>query len=156
MLCTAQHGGFYLGKRAKEGALMRKLLFILVCVMTAGCATTARYEAQLDSWIGSSEESLVAGWGVPDKEYRLNDGKKAVEYIQRDTIQTGGYAYTRPQTTYETGTIGDEPYSSTSTTYVKEVEPVKKYKLYCSTSFIIGTDGKVVSWQHEGNNCVAH
>ncbi len=87
--------------------------------------------------------------------YEMRDGKKAIAYVHKDTMRTGGYTYRVPQTTYHTGTIGDEKYSGTSTEYVTETTPVQKYRLSCKTSFIIDTEGKVESWHHEGNNCVS-
>lgn len=134
---------------------MKKTFLLLVCLGLTGCATTAKYEAGLNTWIGTSEDSLIASWGVPNKEYRLNDGKKAIEFVRKNTVQTGGYSYTVPQTTYQTGTIGDQTYSGTSTQYLRELTPVQKYKLSCRTSFIINSSGKVESWHHEGNDCVS-
>ncbi len=136
---------------------MRKSIYLFVMViLVSGCATTAKYEAKLNTWIGQSEDSLIAGWGVPNKTYTMSDGKKAIQYVHKNTVQTGGYTYTTPQTTYESGTIGDKPYSGTSTTYVTEIEPIRQYKSYCKTSFIINNSGKVESWHHEGNNCVSN
>ncbi len=134
---------------------MKKTLLLLLCLGLAGCATTAKYEAKLNTWIGTSEDSLIASWGVPDKEYRLNDGKKAIEFVRKNIVQTGGYTYTVPQTTYQAGVIGNQTYSGTSTQYVREITPVEKYKLFCKTSFIINSSGKVESWHHEGNDCVS-
>jgi hypothetical protein len=134
---------------------MGKTLLLLLCLALSGCATTAKYEAKLNTWIGVSEDSLIASWGVPDKEYHLNDGKKAIEFVHKNTVQTGGYSYTVPQTTYQAGTIGNQAYNGTSTTYVTEIEPIRKYKLSCQTSFIINSSRKVESWHHEGNNCVS-
>jgi uncharacterized protein YceK len=46
---------------------MKKLIYLCVMVMlVSGCATTAKYEAKLNTWIGTSEDSLIASWGVPD------------------------------------------------------------------------------------------
>ncbi len=134
---------------------MRRILVLLLCLGLSGCATTAKYEAKLNTWIGISEDSLIAAWGVPDLEYRMSDGKKAIAYIHKDTVQTGGYTYMEPQTTYQSGTIGNQTYSGTSTTYVTEREPVQRYGLSCKTSFIIDTSGKIKNWHHEGNNCVS-
>jgi hypothetical protein len=134
---------------------MKKILFFLLCLGLTGCATTARYDAKLNTWMGASESSLIASWGVPDKTYNLSDGKKAIEFVHKDVFETGGYTYTMPETTYHSGTVGGSPYSGISTTYVRETEPVRKYRMYCRTSFIIGSDGKVESWHHEGNNCVS-
>ncbi|MBP7216333.1 MAG: hypothetical protein KBA46_03505 [Candidatus Omnitrophica bacterium] len=134
---------------------MKKSIFLMLCLGLCGCATTAKYEAKLDTWIGASEDALVASWGVPDKTYNLNNGKKAIEFIHKNILETGGYTYTTPQRTYHSGKIGDETYSGTSTTYVRETEPVRKHRLYCATSFIINSNGSVESWRHEGNNCVS-
>jgi hypothetical protein len=135
---------------------MNKILVLLLCLGLSGCATTVKYEAKLNTWIGVSEDSLIAAWGVPDKTYDMRDGKKAIEYVHKDTVHTGGYTYTVPRTTYQTGTIGNETYSGTSTTYVTETTPAQKYKLSCKTSFIINNSGKVESWHHEGNNCISN
>lgn len=135
---------------------MNKLIYLFAMLMlVSGCATTKKYEAKLDTWIGASEDSLIASWGVPNKAYNMLDGKRAVEYVRKNTVQTGGYVYTIPQTTYHSGKIGGKLYSGTSTAYVTEIEPVKKYKYSCKTSFIINKSGKVESWHHEGNNCIS-
>ena len=134
---------------------MKKVFIFLFCLGLYGCATTAKYEAKLNTWIGVDEDSLISAWGVPDKEYRTNDGKKAVAYVNRNVVQTGGYTYTVPQTAYYSGTIGVKSYSGTSTQYVTETTPPQRYKLYCKTSFLIDKSGKVASWHHEGNNCVS-
>ena len=135
---------------------MEKALLLLLCLALSGCATTAKYEAKLNTWIGVSEDTLVAAWGVPDKKYNLSEGKKAIEFVYKNTVQTGGYTYMVPQTTYQSGTIGSRAYSGTSTTYVAETEPVRDYKLSCRTSFIIDKSGKVESWHHKGNDCVSN
>ena len=129
---------------------------LAVGVVLAGCATPAKYEAKLNAWIGASENSLIAAWGVPEKEYSMADGRKAIAYIHKDAIQTGGVVRTEPQVTYQTGTIGGTPYSGTSTTYTTEIEPPTVKKLYCKTSFVINAQGIIESWHHEGNNCVSH
>jgi hypothetical protein len=134
---------------------MKIMFVLLLCLGLCGCATTVKYERKLDILIGQSEEFLVATWGVPDKEYHLSDGKKAVEYMRKDTIRTGGYTYTYPRTAYQSGVINGKAYSGTSVQYVTETAPVQKFKLFCSTSFVISNSGKVESWHHEGNDCVS-
>lgn len=135
---------------------MEKIFFLLLCLGLSGCATGAKYDAKLNTWIGASENSLVASWGVPRRTYDMRDGKKAIEYVHKNTIQTGGYTYTMPETTYQSGTIGNQSYSGTSTTYAVETMPVQEYKLSCKTSFVIDNNGKVESWHHEGDNCVSN
>ncbi len=133
----------------------RKILFWLMVLSLSGCATTAKYEARLDTLVGKSEDVLISSWGVPDKEYRLSDGKKALEYVRKDTVKSGGYAYAYPQTVYQSGTINGKPYSGTATQYITETTPVQKFKLVCKTSFLLDKNGKIESWHHEGNDCVS-
>ncbi len=133
---------------------MKKAMVLLLCWGLCGCASTAKYEANLNKLIGVSEDSLVASWGIPNKTYNLDNGKKALEYVHKDTFQTGGYTYTTPQTSYRSGRIGNKTYSGTSTTYVTGTMPVEKHKFFCKTSFMLN-NGKVESWHHEGNNCVS-
>jgi hypothetical protein len=128
---------------------------LILLIFLGGCATTAKYEAQLNSLVGVSEDALIAAWGVPDMTYDMRDGKRAVAYMRKTTLQTGGTPYTVTQTTHQSGTIGDKPYSGTATTYSTEIEPVQKHKFSCKTTFIIGSNARVESWHHEGNNCVS-
>jgi len=134
---------------------MKKIFILLLSLALCGCATTVKYEARLNNLIGQTEDFLVATWGVPDKEYHLSDGKKAVEYVRKDIVRSGGNTYTYPQTVYQSGTIDGKPYSGTATQLVTETTPVQKFKLYCNTSFVISSSGKIESWHHEGNNCVS-
>jgi len=134
---------------------MKKLLGLLLCLGLCGCATTAKYDAKLNQWIGATEDSLVASWGIPNKTYNLNDGKKAVEFVRKETIQTGGYTYTIPQRSYQSGVIGDKAYSGTATNYETVIMPIQQYKLTCKTTFILNASGQVESWHHDGNDCVS-
>ena len=128
----------------------------MICLAISGCASTAKYEVKLNTWIGVSEDALISGWGVPSKTYTLADGKKALEFVRKDMMQVGGNTYSVPVTTYQSGKVGDQEFTSTSTTYVPETTPMQMYKLSCRTSFILGTNGKVESWHHTGNNCVSN
>ena len=112
---------------------MKRLICLLVLIMlVSGCATTAKYEAKLNTWIGVSEDSLIASWGAPDIVYNMTSGKKAIAYVHRNTIRTGG-PYRVPETTVYSGKIGDKAYSGTATKYVTETAPFEKYKLYYVT-----------------------
>ena len=57
---------------------MKKLLFIALLFL-AGCATEANYRRHVNSFIGTSEEDLIAEKGVPDKRHTTK-GKKFFEY----------------------------------------------------------------------------
>ncbi len=134
---------------------MGKIFIWLLSLGLCGCATTAKFDAKLNSLLGQKEEILIAAWGVPDKEYLLNNGKKAIEYARKDTVRSGGHLYAYPRAVLHSGIADGKPFSGVSTQYVLETTPVQKYNLFCNTSFIINSSGEVESWHHEGNNCIS-
>ena len=141
----------------RKGANMKKLLLLLVLVVFAsGCATTAKYEAKLRTWVGHSEDSLIASWGAPQSVYTMASGKRVIEYAQGTTVPIGGYTYTKPQTTYHSGMVGGSLYSGTSTQYVTEQTPTYNMQVWCKTSFIMDSNGTIESWRWSGNNCVSY
>jgi len=136
---------------------MKKLTYLFaLAILLSGCATTAKYEALLNTWTGCSEESLIASWGTPQNEYHMSNGKKVIEYARGANVPIGGYSYTEPQTTYHQGWIGNRGYGGTSTTYVTKTTPVYNIPVWCKTSFIIDSNGRIESWRWEGNNCVSN
>ena len=61
-------------REEKIGELMNKIIYLFaLTILVSGCATTAKYDTKLNTWVGAGEDSLVASWGVPDKEYHMND-----------------------------------------------------------------------------------
>lgn len=139
---------------------------ICVCVaalLLAACATTGKYKAVLDSWVGSSADSLVSSWGPPDSSYRLSDGEQVLQYSRGGNLHMPGYSYTTPQTTYENGTVsaygtngsGYGNYSGTSTTYVQHHTQGFDIQLSCVTRFTVNASGIITHWAFQGNNCVS-
>ncbi len=133
----------------------RMVCFILVLVF-CGCATTAKYDAKLSTYVGATEEDIVANWGIPNKTYELDNGKKALEFLNRTVVEVGGFTSVTPYTTYQSGTINGQEYRGSSTSYVIEKDPPRKQRLSCKTTFLLGKDGKVESFNRSGNNCVSY
>lgn len=46
---------------------MKLLQQICMCfaILLAGCSTVANYQANLQTWVGQSEQALEADWGAP-------------------------------------------------------------------------------------------
>lgn len=137
---------------------------LLLVLGVAGCATTANYEKILRSWVGVHFDRLVASWGPPQGSFKLSDGGQVLEYTDQRTMQLGGYTYTEPQTTYQSGSASAYgsrggyaygTYSGTSTTYVQKQTPVYNIPLTCRTRFTVNPQGIITNWSWEGNNCVA-
>lgn len=138
---------------------MRALVTVaLAGLLLAGCATTANYEAKLNTWVGSNADMLVESWGPPDRSYALSDGSKVLEYDRSRMVSIGGFAYTTPQTSYTYGNInsmggGMASYSGYTTSYVQRQTPVENVAMSCSTRFTVNPQNIIVRWAYQGNDC---
>ena len=124
---------------------MEKVIAVLLLLCAAGCAVQPRktqenYAALMQSYIGETEENLVAEWGIPTTNYELNN----IRYLVFDRSETVSYRGTPPTYmmmpngfSYPVG--GSRPYSVTYS---------------CKTTFVI-EKGKVKDVTFTGNNCVA-
>lgn len=110
---------------------MKNLLYLTIALSLSGCATTANYEKILNTWVGSSAESLVEAWGAPSNVVQVTDTKKAVVY------EFNGGASTYGNVNQYGGYSG---YTVANT---------------CTTTFIV-TEGQISSWQWRGNSCRAN
>jgi len=68
----------------------RAILYAAVSVLV-GCASVANYQAELQTWIGQSEQSLESAWGMPSS-IAFNGDLRLLTYFQSDgSYVTGGY-----------------------------------------------------------------
>jgi hypothetical protein len=153
---------------------MKSIFVLLLCLGLAGCATTEkRYDpieagvvemerkqlerdAKLNTWIGESEDSLIAVWGKPSLIFLpewsdrpelkirpelkdcLSEGKKVLMYYGRCNVVLDPPT----QITYNSGFIGNTPYSGTSATTGES----KVIDFPWTTEFIIDKNGKIEKW----------
>ena len=119
-------------------------LGIIIVLSACSIATTANYEKELTSWVGSSENKLVDAWGTPDQFYESPDEIRHLTYVKSRLVYVSG-----TPVTYHTRTIGNRTYTTStggSSGYA--------YTRSCKTTFIIQNDA-VIDWRHEGNACVS-
>jgi hypothetical protein len=95
-----------------------------------GCATTAKYEKRLQSWMGSNETAIVSSWGPPNETYSLPDGGKILTWSTSSGVQSFS-TYNQFTKTIQTNT----------NTY------------WCKTMMTMSSEGIVVNWQWQGNSC---
>lgn len=140
------------------------VLAFVAAIGVSSCATTANYEAILNTWVGVHADRLVAAWGPPQGYYELANGGKVLEYVAQRTVSVGGYSYTSPQTTYHSGSASAYGsggsyaygnYSGTSTTYVTKTTPRYDVPISCKTRFTTNSAGIIVNWGWQGNDCRA-
>ena len=114
---------------------------VVACIFLTGCATTAKYEAQVQKWIGATERQLVEDWGVPSRTHEM-DGIKFFEYKSNEIRLVGGYP-----SFYGMGPLGRGM-------WMGGAMPPDVQKLTCVTTFEL-TDGIVTKVVIRGNNCMA-
>jgi hypothetical protein len=108
-----------------------KLILVLASsVAGSGCATTAKYKAKLDSWMGEDANRLLRSWGPPSESHRLPNGE--TQYVW---MEVGG---TYTTTTYLEFT---NQLATSSVTY------------WCKTTMTVGNTGRVSHWSYKGNAC---
>ena len=145
----------------KDRHPMKKTLVATLCVfgLICGCATSANYNALLNTWINDSSDNLVARWGAPANVFNLNNGGKVFEYSHQNCITTGGYTYTVPQTTHTVGdssVVGSGGYAfgthyGTQTTHVPVTVPQSVQCHTCNTRFTVSNNGIIQAWSWSGN-----
>lgn len=109
---------------------MVNILASVLALFATACATTAKYEAKLNSWVGSDVSALMTSWGAPSATFDMPNGNKMYIY------------------SFEGGTQTFANYNQfTNQAYAYNVT------YWCKTTFITGSDNKILTWKWEGNSC---
>ena len=143
---------------------MKPILAAAAALLLAGCATQAKFQAKMDSFVGRPEAVLVGAYGPPQGSYTLNDGSKVLQYSRNGQMVLPGVQTMQPVTTNTTGNVTlnqgmrqtSGSYNSTSTTYVPQQGPATTVQLGCTVNFTIDAGGIVRTWSASGNHCVAN
>ncbi|MCX5852959.1 MAG: hypothetical protein NT072_13080 [Deltaproteobacteria bacterium] len=122
------------------------LSLCLICLISA-CATTEKYEAALNSWVGSDINDLVYSWGYPDSSFDAPNGNKVYMYSQGGSFQMP----TTYRTTANVHGYGNTAYGSATT----RAYGGQTLNLWCDTYFEVDSSQRIVRWSWEGNRCVS-
>lgn len=137
---------------------------VLCSIFLGGCATTAGYEAVLNTWVGDTTDHLVSVWGIPQQEYQQNGGGKIFQYERSGQIVLPGTTTYQAQTTYTNGSVSavgsngssiNGSYDGTSTTYVPHTSAPTVIPTQCETRFTADASGRITNWAWQGNSCRA-
>ncbi len=127
----------------KKRLITKILGFAFISILLTGCfATTAKYEASLDTWMGHSSDELVERWGAPNAVYNKDDGGKILTFVRSSSMYMPGS---------NTSNTSYDPWGGTTTTVTSS--PGTTIPLSCKTSFVVSKSGKITSWSYQGNNC---
>ena len=109
------------------------LLFLCFIFLFQGCATTAKYEEILNSWLGGDVNQMIDSWGIPSDEYQKPNGETMYTWLWvGNTLVTSNYNKFLKMTLTQ------------STTF------------WCKTTFTTNKKGKIIDWRWEGNACRAN
>ena len=134
-----------------------RFIFALLAMGFLGaCATTGKYEAKLQSWIGSSADSLVASWGYPTQTTTAPSGNKLLVYSRGQSVTMP--VYQSPYEAQETATNSYNQYNNTvqETRYRRPAQQPQTINLSCTTFFEVDSSNNVVRWSWQGNNCTSN
>jgi hypothetical protein len=68
-----------------------KLIALIAFLVISGCASVANYQAELQTWVGQSEQNLEANWGNPSS-ITLSGNLRLITYVKNDGVYvSGGY-----------------------------------------------------------------
>jgi len=113
----------------------------LLSLLISACATTANYEAVLNSWKGQNISDLINDWGYPINSYKLPNGNTVYMYSSSNT-------YITPRNTTTTYEVRGNTIYGRSNTYGGQT-----LNYWCNTFFEADESGQIVTWRWEGNDC---
>lgn len=68
-----------------------RCIYVAAGILLAGCASVANYQADLQAWVGQSEQALEASWGAP-ASIVISGGTRYLTYARNDGVYVqGGY-----------------------------------------------------------------
>lgn len=119
----------------------------LIILFLIGCATTEKYKAVLNTWVGSHINEMMDSWGYPSGSFKAPNGNTVYVYSDSGVITTPTYART-------TGDLfpGSPEDLGLHRTTVTGGEAIN---LSCTTYIETNTEGIIVHWSFKGNNCVS-
>jgi hypothetical protein len=124
--------------------MKKAVLFLLFGFILSGCATQSNYKALLDTWVGVTENELVNSWGPPNGLYNKPDGGKILTYQESGSYFLPGYPITSSSTNMGV------------TTTVTTVPSNTIIQTGCKTNFYFSPEGRITTWNFQGNSCVSN
>lgn len=130
-----------------------KIIALGTILSLSSCATSQKYNEELNQELGKTSAQLISSFGQPTKVKKLANGDEIITYISIN-YQVLPYPNYYFNTDFMTEDEMFYPF-----TYGEDVIPVGNFMgetitEYCKTDFYLKND-IVSSWQWRGNACVA-
>ena len=120
---------------------MRIYLLAVTAMIAAGCATTPKYDSQLQPWVGRSQGELFGEWGAPSNVITNDQGNTVLVYHKERAEKKGGMSMNVG------GSFpgGNQPIGASKGS--------KTIIHYCDTSFVLDASNRITSYSYEGDDC---
>lgn len=135
---------------------MKKIyLSLLSLLFVFACASNAKYDKRLESWIGKPVNSLTAKWGEPSAKKFLANGDSVITYTKANDVYVPSefYYYNQgfepSEDVVYSPFLNDYDFSPYMNNFGYEVVDS------CQTSFLI-QEGLVTGWKWKGNDCISY
>ena len=128
---------------------MRIFALLFALTLLTGCATAAKYQAQVDRWKGHNVNDLIQAWGPPDTTFKMPNGN--IYYSYRVHNISNLPTYYVPGSTSVSEHKG-KTYVTSSGGYQTGGGTIETN---CTTSFQVNKKGTIVATHFRGNACVS-
>jgi len=125
--------------------IKRILILFTLMISLTGCATQAKYDRRLGTWVGHSVDELFSRWGYPTSSFAAPNGEDTV-YV----YPTGTTVTIPSQTSYSGQVTPWGTYSGSGYTWGGQ-----SINLWCKTYFVVNKNKMITSYSYEGNACVS-
>lgn len=138
-----------------------RLLKSLACVagagvLLAGCATSEGYRQLLETFVGTTSDTLLVEFGPPTSRDNLQGGGQVWSYrFEEERSDPGGYrTVPRERRITVLDTQGNE--QTRVERYEETIyQPPRTWVARCDTRFVIDAASRVRDFRFDGNACVA-
>ncbi len=134
---------------------MKKISFTLILLFVLfACASPLKYDARLNSLIGSNKQELIAKMGKPSAVKIFANGDEVLAYVKANDVYVPSEYYTYNQDSQFNDDVyapfmNDYDYSPFAVASGYQVEYI------CQTAFLL-QDGVVTAWKWRGNDCSSY
>ncbi len=124
---------------------MRFIITLALSALLFGCATSDKYENRINSWVGKTENQLLAHWGEPQERRPDTGGREIFIYETTDTKQ-------RMKVNTTTESRGGGSITNNQDLSAKASYGTVRH-LRCTTAFLVSSKGIVENAKAGGNSC---
>ncbi len=122
---------------------MKRFFTLILPFFIGACASTGKYDQQVQQWVGKSSSELTASWGQPTTQVSAPDSTTVLVYEKTREVER--------KTTTSMGYQGGTGMASGSIPVSADVKIVKKT---CKTFFQVNPQNKITKVEWSGNDCL--